>query len=50
MPTMRNEPPYDDQPTNRAARRGKRAAGATQPRFGGGRVVVNPRQYAMRRR
>jgi hypothetical protein len=50
MPTMRNVPPSDDQPTNRAARRGNRSAGATQPRFGGGRLVVTPRQYAMRRR
>ncbi|MEU4448534.1 hypothetical protein AB0K14_39440 [Actinosynnema sp. NPDC050801] len=51
MPTMRNEPPHDGQPTNRAARRGARSSGAVQPRFGGGgRAVVNPRQYAMRRR
>ncbi|GAA1310821.1 hypothetical protein [Saccharothrix xinjiangensis] len=50
MPTMRSEPPHDDLPTNRAARRGARQAGATQPRFGGGRLVVTPRQYAMRRR
>ncbi|MEJ2857039.1 MULTISPECIES: hypothetical protein [unclassified Saccharothrix] len=47
MPTMRNEPPHDGLPTNRKARR---TPGAAQPRFGGGRLVVNPRQYAMRRR
>ncbi len=48
MPTMRTEHPDDGQPNNRRARRSN---GATQPRFGGGgRVVVNPRQYAMRRR
>ncbi|WP_153277946.1 hypothetical protein [Saccharothrix syringae] len=50
MPTMRNVPPHDDPPANRAARRGRRQAGAAQPRFGGGRIVANPRQYAMRRR
>ncbi|MFT7837226.1 hypothetical protein Q5530_13850 [Saccharothrix sp. BKS2] len=50
MPTLRDEPPNDDVPANRAARRGARRAGATQPRFGGGRVVATPRQYAMRRR
>jgi hypothetical protein len=50
MPTMRNEPPHDGQPTNRAARRGARSNGAVQPRFGGGRTVATPRQYAMRRR
>ncbi|WP_433270226.1 hypothetical protein ACQPZF_09160 [Actinosynnema sp. CS-041913] len=44
---MRTEQPHDGQPNNRRARR---ANGASQPRFGGGRVVVNPRQYAMRRR
>ncbi|MBB5959971.1 hypothetical protein FHS29_006593 [Saccharothrix tamanrassetensis] len=37
----------DGQPNNRRARR---SGGVSQPRFGGGRVVVNPRQYAMRRR
>lgn len=50
MPTMRNEPPHDDQPTNRAARRGARGNGAVHPRNPGGRAVVTPRQYAMRRR
>ncbi|MBB5808571.1 hypothetical protein F4560_008339 [Saccharothrix ecbatanensis] len=50
MPTMRNEPPHDGQPTSRAARRGARSSGAVQPRYGGGRAVVNQRQYAMRRR
>lgn len=50
MSTMRNEPPHDGQPVNRAARRGARSSGAAQPRFGGGRPVANPRQYAMRRR
>jgi hypothetical protein len=45
MPTMRNDQP-DGRPTNRKARR----QGATQPRFGAGRVVPDPRQYAMRRR
>ncbi|NUT52225.1 MAG: hypothetical protein HOV94_33760 [Saccharothrix sp.] len=50
MPTMRNEPPNDGQPTNRAARRGLRSGGAVQPRFAGNRAVVNPRHYAMRRR
>ncbi|CAL9588942.1 hypothetical protein SUDANB95_05155 [Actinosynnema sp. ALI-1.44] len=48
MPTMRTEQHHDALPTNRKARR---AQGAAQPRFGGGRLVVaNPRQYAMRRR
>ncbi|MEU4764425.1 hypothetical protein AB0H12_14300 [Actinosynnema sp. NPDC023794] len=50
MPTMRNEPPHDDQPTNRAARRGTRSNGAVHPRNGCGRAVATPRQYAMRRR
>ncbi|MGM1062110.1 hypothetical protein [Saccharothrix sp. Mg75] len=51
MPTMRNEPQHDDgQPMNRATRRGARSSGAAQPRYGGGRLVVSPRQYAMRRR
>ncbi|XVV05663.1 hypothetical protein ACQPW3_09825 [Actinosynnema sp. CA-248983] len=45
---MRTEHTNDGLPTNRKARR---AQGAAQPRFGGGRLVVaNPRQYAMRRR
>ncbi|MBM7810711.1 hypothetical protein [Saccharothrix algeriensis] len=43
---MRAEQPDDGQPTNRRARRSR---GADRPRSGG-RVVVNPRQYAMRRR
>jgi hypothetical protein len=46
MPTMRTEQPNDGLPNRKA----RRAPGAAQPRFGGGRVVVNPRQYAMRRR
>ncbi|MBW4722253.1 hypothetical protein [Saccharothrix obliqua] len=47
MPTMRTDQHGDDQPGNRRSRRGK---GAVQPRHTNGRVVVNPRQYAMRRR
>ncbi|GGP40743.1 hypothetical protein [Saccharothrix coeruleofusca] len=41
--------PSEPQPGNRRERRAGKP-GAVQPRFGGGRVVVNPRQYAMRRR
>ncbi|MEV0681559.1 hypothetical protein AB0I60_34060 [Actinosynnema sp. NPDC050436] len=48
MPTTRTGQPDDgQQPTNRRARRSN---GATQPRHGGGRVVVAPRHYAQRRR
>lgn len=45
--------PFPDQSEPQPSSRRQRRAGepgAVQPRFGGGRTVVTPRQYAMRRR